>query len=83
MLLLGRDAMCWFVKLWSSLELFGMEFLSCTNTETKENGLIGISKDRVSPNHALLHVVTMLDCTTYMYVRMPCSNYGEEEGNCT
>ena len=44
-----RDAMCWFVKLWSSLELFGMEFLSCTNTETKENGLIGVSKDRVSP----------------------------------
>jgi hypothetical protein len=41
------DAKCWFVKLWSSLELFGMEFLSCTNTETKENGLIGISKDRV------------------------------------
>ena len=43
-----RDAKCWFVKLWSSLELFGMEFLSCTNTETKENGLIGVSKDRVS-----------------------------------
>ena len=41
--------MCWFVKLWSSLELFGMEFLSCTNIETKENGLIGVSKDRVSP----------------------------------
>ena len=44
-----RDAKCWFVKLWSSLELFGMEFLSCTNTDTKENGLIGVSKDRVSP----------------------------------
>lgn len=44
-----RDAMCWFVKLWSSLELFGMEFLSCTNTETKDNGLIGVSKDRVRP----------------------------------
>lgn len=44
----ARDAMCWFVKLWSSLELFGMEFLSCTNNDTKENGLIGISKDRVS-----------------------------------
>ena len=43
------DAKCWFVKLWSSLELFGMEFLSCTNTDTKENGLIGVSKDRVSP----------------------------------
>ncbi|CAI7995568.1 Talin-2 [Geodia barretti] len=42
-----RDAMCWFVKLWSSLQLFGMEFLSCTNIETKENGLIGVSKDRV------------------------------------
>jgi hypothetical protein len=24
-----------------------MEFLSCTNIETKENGLIGVSKDRV------------------------------------
>ena len=46
--IIARDAMCWFVKLWSSLELFGMEFLSCTNTDTKENGLIGISKDRVS-----------------------------------
>ena len=43
-----RDAKCWFVKLWSSLELFGMEFLSCTNIDTKENGLIGVSKDRVS-----------------------------------
>lgn len=42
-----RDAKCWFVKLWSSLELFGMEFLSCTNTDTKENGLIGVSKDRI------------------------------------
>ena len=42
------DAKCWFIKLWSSLELFGMEFLSCTNTETKEKGLIGVSKDKVS-----------------------------------
>lgn len=43
----AQDAKCWFVKLWSSLELFGMEFLSCTNTDTKDKGLIGISKDRV------------------------------------
>ena len=48
MLYTVTDAKCWFVKLWSSLELFGMEFLSCTNTESKENGLIGVSKDRVS-----------------------------------
>lgn len=43
----SQDAKCWFVKLWSSLELFGMEFLSCTNTDTKDKGLIGISKDKV------------------------------------
>ncbi len=42
------DAKCWFIKLWSSLELFGMEFLSCTNTDTKEKGLIGVSKNKVS-----------------------------------
>ena len=42
------DSKCWFVKLWSSLELFGMEFLSCTNIDTKEKGLIGVSKDKVS-----------------------------------
>lgn len=42
------DAKCWFIKLWSSLELFGMEFLSCTNIDTKDKGLIGVSKDKVS-----------------------------------
>lgn len=42
------DCKCWFVKLWSSLELFGMEVLSCTNIDTKEKGLIGVSKDKVS-----------------------------------
>ena len=41
------EAKCWFVKLWSSLELFGMEFLSCTNMDTKEKGLIGVSKEKV------------------------------------
>lgn len=42
------DAMCWFVKVWSSLDLFGVEFLSCTNLDTKDEGLIGVSKSRVS-----------------------------------
>lgn len=42
------DAKCWFIKLWSSLELFGMEFLSCANIDTKEKSLIGVSKDKVS-----------------------------------
>ncbi len=41
------EAKCWFVKLWSSLELFGVEFLSCVNIDTKEDGLIGISNDKV------------------------------------
>ena len=35
-----------------------MEFLSCTNTDTKENGLIGVSKDRVS-----LTAEDLLACT--------------------
>lgn len=42
------NAMCWFVKVWSSLDLFGVEFLSCTNLDTKDKGLIGVSKSRVS-----------------------------------
>ena len=42
------DAKCWFVKLWSSLELFGMEFYSCTNMDTKDKSLLGVSRDRVS-----------------------------------
>ena len=42
------DGKCWFVKLWSSLELFGFEFLSCTNVDSRDKGLIGISKSRVS-----------------------------------
>lgn len=44
----ATDAMCWFVKLWSSLELFGFEFLSCTKTDSRDKGLIGVSKNRVS-----------------------------------
>ena len=43
----ATDAKCWFVKLWSSLELFGMEFFSSTNVDTKDNGLVGVSKYRV------------------------------------
>jgi len=43
----AADAKCWFVKLWSSLELFGMEFFSSTNVDTKDNGLVGVSKNRV------------------------------------
>ena len=43
-----KDAMCWFIKLWSSLDLFGVEFLSCVNLDTKGKGLIGVSKSRVS-----------------------------------
>ena len=43
----AKDAKCWFVKLWSSLELFGMEFFSSTNVDTKDNGLVGVSKYRV------------------------------------
>lgn len=43
----AADAKCWFVKLWSSLELFGFEFLSCTNIDTRDKGLIGVSKDRI------------------------------------
>lgn len=49
------DAKCWFTKLWSSLELFGMEFLSCSNIDTKEKSLIGVSKDKVSSSAAVVH----------------------------
>jgi hypothetical protein len=45
------DAKCWFVKLWSSLELFGVEFLSCSNIDTKGKSLIGVSKDKVRLKH--------------------------------
>lgn len=43
----ANDAKCWFIKLWSSSHLFGMEFFSCINTEIKEKGLVGISKEKV------------------------------------
>lgn len=29
------------------MHLFGTEFFSCTNADTKENGLVGISKQKV------------------------------------
>ena len=41
------DAKNWFVKMWSSMELFGMEFFSSINTETKDSGLIGVSRHKV------------------------------------
>jgi len=44
---LGAEGKCCFIKLWSSLELFGFEFLSCTEASTNQKGLIGISKDKV------------------------------------
>lgn len=47
------DAKSWFVKLWSSMELFGMEMFSCVNADTKESGLIGISKYKVVSTHYL------------------------------
>jgi hypothetical protein len=43
----GTDAKCCFIKMWSTLPLFGMEFLSCMNHDTKEKGLIAISKQKV------------------------------------
>jgi hypothetical protein len=43
----AQDAMCLFIKLWSTLNLFGTEFLSCINFDTKEKGLLGVSKEKV------------------------------------
>lgn len=42
-----QNAKCLFVKKWSSLELFGTEFLSFYNVDSKEKGLIGISKNKI------------------------------------
>ncbi|XP_019848741.1 PREDICTED: fermitin family homolog 1-like [Amphimedon queenslandica] len=43
----ANDGKCWFIKLWSTCHLFGMEFFSCSNTEIKEKGLVGISKEKI------------------------------------
>ena len=45
--LVVSDGKCCFIKLWSSLELFGFEFLSCSEAKSNQKGLIGISKDKV------------------------------------
>ena len=42
-----QDAKCCFVKLWSTLPLFGLELLSCVNVATREKGIIGVSKRKV------------------------------------
>ncbi|KAL5477255.1 hypothetical protein EMCRGX_G024024 [Ephydatia muelleri] len=42
-----HNAKCLFVKKWSSLELFGTEFLSFYNMDTKDKGLIGVSKNKI------------------------------------
>lgn len=46
-LFIASDGKCCFIKLWSSLELFGFEFLSCSEAKSNKKGLIGISKDKV------------------------------------
>lgn len=54
-----QDAKCCFVKLWSTLPLFGLELLSCVNVATREKGIVGISKRKVchtlnSPHYVYL-----------------------------
>lgn len=61
-----QDAKCCFVKLWSTLPLFGLELLSCVNMATREKGIIGVSRRKVrqalnNPHH-LLYV-----CTSHLY----------------
>ena len=53
-----QDAKCCFVKLWSTLPLFGLELLSCVNMATREKGIIGVSRRKVrqalnNPHHLL------------------------------
>lgn len=76
------DAMCWFVKVWSSLDLFGVEFLSCTNLDTKDKGLIGVSKNRVSCIQIymfiiinILFVEEIIQFTAAQYLRICCNHY--------
>lgn len=64
----AADAKCWFVKLWSSLELFGFEFLSCTNIDTRDKGLIGVSKDRVSRDIRCRARLTIVVIETQQYL---------------
>ncbi len=55
----AQEAMCWFIKLWSSMNSFGMEFISCSNMETREKGIIGVSKNKVRQS---VTTVLITDC---------------------
>ena len=62
-LFLVSDGKCCFLKLWSSLELFGFEFLSCSEAKSNQKGLIGISKDKV---RVLLNECAAITFTHYV-----------------